>query len=131
MRQGRFNAATTLLGRKYIYAFNGVGAKRDLDTIERYSIILNYWEKIGIKTPFRIHNHFALSIGEQEIVILGGKQNLKGFKNRSQTMTTVFVYNTEYGCFKELEKLDFNYKIGSARVNNCGKILLYLPHNKR
>ena len=131
MKQARLNWASTIEDNKYIYVFNGVGLKQDLDTIERYSINLNYWESLKITTPFRVHNNFAVDIGMNEIAILGGIQNWKGTKGPQRTVTAVFIFNTLSHSFKEMPRLAYNHKIGSVKINNRGELLCYLPHNKR
>lgn len=74
LKTERLNCSSTLIGKNYIYVFNGSNAHGDLDTIEKYNIKLNFWELLSIKTPLKMHNNFAWTVNSKEIVITGGQK---------------------------------------------------------
>lgn len=132
LKQERLNWTSALIDSKYVYAFNGVGKHGALDTIERYWIRLNFWEKLDIKTPFKMHNNFAWAVNSNDIILLGGIRNYRdGENDKSEILPKVFVFKTKEMKVKELPKLSFNYKISNVFYNNEGRFLWYVPETKR
>ncbi|CAI2360543.1 unnamed protein product [Moneuplotes crassus] len=131
MVQKRYNCAATLVANQHIFVFNGVSKPQDLNTIEKYSFAFDFWEKLSIKTPFRVHNNFAKRISSDEILILGGKQDVGRHPKISRPMTSVFIFNTKSNALVNLPKLGFNYKIGDVFINNKMQALLFIPDTKK
>lgn len=96
-----------------------------LNSIEKYSIELGYWQSLTVSTPLRVKNNFAFCINSHEIVLLGGKHRQSSTDDRSssQTVNKVYVFNTVNCSFKSLPKLPFTHKVSGVFYNDNGKAL--------
>jgi N-acetylneuraminic acid mutarotase len=95
------NAGACFLGPNYVYCFGGVGASEYLNSIERFNTKFKIWTTLRVVLPTHISNHFAVPVGKEEILIVGGlKPNSSGASAKKFEIESKLVsFNTRKETF--------------------------------
>lgn len=72
MSKSRKNSSAVALNSESLYVFGGVSTFRALDSIEKYSIMLNTWTELPITLPNPLSFPVTFKISNSKILILGG-----------------------------------------------------------
>ena len=78
------------MNNKYIYALGGENKISGLlDTIEKYSIIGDFWEIVKVRLPYRLECVGCIGVNHNEMIIFGG------YSPQKMNRETIIKYNVD------------------------------------